>query len=47
MTKHKWIRNQLVYLNMLASTSVNYKPLIGQKLELWAPPAGGGDKVSL
>ena len=41
MTKHKWIWNQSVNLNMLASTSVNLLPLIGQ-----APPAGGGYKVS-
>ena len=47
MTKHKWIRNQPVNLNMLASTSVNLWPLIRPEMVLWAPPAGGGDKVSL
>ena len=32
-------------IELFKVTSYNFQ-LIGQKLVLWAPPAGGGDKVS-
>ena len=33
------------HIELFKVTSYNFQ-LIGQKLVLWAPPAGGGDKVS-
>ena len=47
MTKHKWIRNQPVNLNELASTSVKLMAANSPKLMLCAWPANGGGKVSL
>ena len=55
MTKHKWIRNQPVNIREILPgkhehASLNQCQLIAAnrpKLMLCAPPAGGGDKVSV